>query len=389
MSWLFQESRIGLESVFLILFAMMMLILGVVLLTLPTGTIGYSAFGFYGVTLFLFGFQIISLGKTPIGDAKQSPLVFGAGLAVSILGIILCFTNSVPEFIPKYLIAGILFVSGIVLLIQMFVSKNLYPLWKKSGDPLLMRLALLCALVYIFDIIVAVFIFLDAIIPLVVKSVFALLFGILLLLFTVIRHKTDLKYPLSSQSKSIGLNIISILIFAVYLIVLGVLLIYSGLSPIAITGSSQLGLMMVIFAIQTIAIGSTPIGPFKRTHLIVIIGIVLGVIGITAVFVPGVLDFTLTVLIGLLNIISAVLFFIKSIPPLIKSKEPMPKILKQITVSSIIMNIMAFTFGLSMLIPNLIPGSVIVFVLIIFGCLILYLVSRLVVAEKMSASETN
>lgn len=387
MNWLFRESKLGLESVVLLLFAMTMLILGFVLSTLFTGAIQYSVFGFYGITLFLFGFQIFALGKTPVGDAKQSPAVLIIGLIISLLGMVLCFTTSVPEYIPKYLIALILGVSGVVLLIGMFTSKNQYPLWKKSGDSLLMRLAFVSTIIYIFDILFALILILENIIPLTVKTVFAILFGVILFWFTVIRQKTLMKYPVPSPA--ISLDILSILIFAIYLITLGILMIPTNLGLIEFTGSAQLGLLMVIFAVQTIAIGSTPIGAFRRTHLVVILGIIMAVLGITAIFVPNILVFTLTVLIGVLNILSAVIFFIKNIPSIIKSKEPVNKISKQISTASFVMNILAFVFGLSMLISGLIPGFALSVILFIFGGAILYLISRLIVLSKMTAETSQ
>lgn len=383
MNWLFRESKLGLESVVLLLFVMTMLILGFVLSTLFTGAIEYSVFGFYGITLFLFGFQIFALGKTPVGDAKQSLAVFIIGLIISLLGIVLCFTTSVPEYIPKYLIAAILGVSGVILFIRMLTSKNQYPFWKKSGDSLLMRLAFVSTIIYVFDILFALILILENIIPLTVKIVFAFLFGVILFWFTIIRQKTLIKYPVTSPA--IGLDILSILILALYLITLGILMIPTNIGLIEFTGSAQLGLLMVIFAIQTIAIGNTPIGAFRRTNFVVILGITMAVLGITAIFVPDILVFTLNLLIGLLNIVSSLIFFIKNIPSLIKSKEPKDKISKQMSAASFAMNIFAFLFGLSMLISGLITGLAQSALLFLFGGALLYLLSRIIVLSKMTA----
>lgn len=388
MFWLLSESRLGIESVILMLFAITMLLLGIALPILPTGIITYTPYGLYGVLLFLFGLQISSLGKTPVGDVKQSRFVIIFGIVVSTLGLILSFTDSIPELIPKLTTVFFVGVSGIVLLIRLFASKNYYPAWKKSGDKLLSRLGILCASVYIGNIIFAVALFFEESLPLLVKSAIALLFGILLVWFTIVRHKTSVKYPEPAQKT--GFDVIVLTLVSLYMIILGLLIIAAVLIPLNITSSAQLGLLMLLFAVQTIALGSTPIGPFKRVNLVVIVGILMSVAGIISMMILDILVLPLSIMVALLNIVNAILYFIRTIPPLVKSKDKasVPKVLKQLTIASIFMNIFGFCYGVSLR-TGILPDVAIPFLLIIYGSILLYIVSRLVVITNLIASQTQ
>lgn len=57
---------------------------------------------------------------------------------------------------------------------------------------------------------------------------------------------------------------ILLLLTGIFMVLLGVLLIPVNLGKLPFSGSAQLGLLMVIFAIQMLASGNTPIGPFPH-----------------------------------------------------------------------------------------------------------------------------
>ena len=82
------------------------------------------------------------------------------------------------------------------------------------------------------------------------------------------------------------------------MLLLGILLIPVNLSQLPFSGSAQLGLLMVIFAIQMLASGSTPIGLFPRNWLMIIFGLLFAALGIISSIIPGILVKPLTILIG-------------------------------------------------------------------------------------------
>ena len=73
-------------------------------------------------------------------------------------------------------------------------------------------------------------------------------------------------------------NII-LLLTGVFMVLLGLLLLPVNLGLLPFSGGAQLGLLMVIFAIQMLALGSTPSGPFSRSWFIVLLGFIFGALG--------------------------------------------------------------------------------------------------------------
>ena len=63
------------------------------------------------------------------------------------------------------------------------------------------------------------------------------------------------------------------------MVVLGVLLIPVNLGLLPFAPSSQLGLLLVIFSMQMMLLGETPVGTFSRSHLVWVDGL-LGAMGV-------------------------------------------------------------------------------------------------------------
>ena len=184
-----------------------------------------------------------------------------------------------------------------------------------------------------------------------------------------------------------------LLITGVFMLLLGILLIPVNLGQLPFSGSAQLGLLMVIFAIQMLASGSTPIGPFPRNWLMIIFGLLFAALGIISSIIPGILVKPLTILIGVLNIIGGCITLVKTLLPRLKkppkSGGQVPPILQKLFVTQLIMGFLSIMFGTSMLVSRLLPGMVIGMVLFANGCVLMYLMSILLTLDKMISQKAG
>jgi hypothetical protein len=181
-----------------------------------------------------------------------------------------------------------------------------------------------------------------------------------------------------------------ILVMGVWMLILGILLTPVNLGLLPFSGSAQLGLLMVIFAVQMLASGSTPIGPFPRSWLMILFGLLFAAPGIVSCIIPEILVLPLTVLVGVLNILGGVITLWQiCIPRLRKSEEPrapVPPVMNKLFAAQLIMNPLTILFGVSMLVSNLIPGLVIGAIFAANGCVLLYSLHLLMVLDKMQPS---
>jgi len=178
-----------------------------------------------------------------------------------------------------------------------------------------------------------------------------------------------------------------ILMTGFFMLILGVLLVPVSLGILPFSPSAQLGLLVIILAIQMIAFGSTPIGAFPRSWLLVLFGSVFAALGITSCIIPGVLAPCLTLIVAILNILGGIIGVKKACAPLLKKLErpgePVPRILVSLCRTQLTMNLLSILFGASMLVSGLIPGLVIGVILAANGCLLLFLLRILITLERI------
>jgi len=167
------------------------------------------------------------------------------------------------------------------------------------------------------------------------------------------------------------------------------LLVPVNLGLIPFSGSAQLGLLVVILAIQMLASGSTPIGPFPRSWLMIALGYPFAALGVISAIVPGILVPVLTLLVAVLNVTGGILGLKRTVAPMLNRGEgprgPVPPVLARLTGVQLAMNLVSILFGASMLIANLIPGRIIGVILAANGGLLLYLLHLLGLIERMAS----
>jgi hypothetical protein len=389
---MFKEADLELEVIILFLAGMTMGIAGMLLFPVSTGALPYYENGLYGLLLFFFALQMVALGKTPFGDMRRSKPLLAAGVLVAAVGIVTCFVPDILATIPRLALAACFGLGGLLLLLQMFLSPDKYPTWAKHGG-ILGYLAPACGAVYFLSMGIGLLVWKHDLLSVRATAGVVLAYGAAILVLGSLLQEVYRLYPEAAKTPAgeAGLSIdkAMILLTGVFMVILGLLLVPVNLGLIPFSGSAQLGLLVVILSIQMLASGSTPVGPFRRSWLMILLGFPFAALGVISCIIPGILVPHLTVLIGVLNVTGGLLGLKRTVAPMLARgdgpREPVPPILVRLTAVQLTMNLVSIMFGASMLIANLIPGRIIGVILAANGGLLLYLLHLLGLIERMSS----
>ncbi|HHT10539.1 MAG TPA: hypothetical protein GX009_09530 [Candidatus Atribacteria bacterium] len=393
---IFNIADLPLEVAILLIAGLMMLITGILLFPVSTGALPYYENGLYGLLLFIFALQIVTLGKTPFGDMSRSKPLIVIGVIIAAIGIVTCFIPDLLSQIPRILLFICFAPGGFLLLLQMFLSQEKLRTWVKYGG-IFKHLIVGCGAVYVLSILIGLLILVQSMLTTAMTAVVGLIFGVAIIYLALVLRKIYLTYPEAENTNpgtvELSTDKMMLLITGVFMLLLGILLIPVNLSQLPFSGSAQLGLLMVIFAIQMLASGSTPIGPFPRNWLMIIFGLLFAALGIISSIIPGILVKPLTILIGLLNIIGGCITLVKTLLPRLKkppkSGGQVPPILHKLFATQLIMGFLSILFGSSMLVSHLLPGLVVGVVLFANGCVLMYLMSILLTLDKMISQKAK
>ncbi|MBZ2165462.1 hypothetical protein [Methanobacterium spitsbergense] len=398
-----EESDLSLEVVILLIIGVFTLIFGLLLFKIHTGSLPYTADSTYGLFLVIVSFQIVTMGKTPFGDLRRSWLLIIIGIITAIIGMTACFIPGIISEIVRILVGLILFAGGIALILQLYLNEEKAKTWMKNPG-ILQQLTVSCSLVYILMIILGIITLLPGITTDYLTAVFLIIYSISIFYLAyclqkitrlyasdkAINPKLDLENS-DNNSKSgfklladasIPVSIATIIMVGTLITLLGLVLfpVVSGIIPFSTDG--ELGLLLVLNAIQIMVLGETPLGEFKRSWLMVILGIVFAAFGIFSCIVPGIFTGYIILLIAFLNITGGSILIIKRYLPVVQATrspsaevQNIPPIVKKLMVSQTLLNIASIAFGVSMLIPGIIPGMVIAGILVINGLLFFVLAS--------------
>ena len=392
--WSSKNADIPIDLVILIIAGMTMVIAGLLLFAVYAGIVPYYENGLYGLLIFIYAMQITVLGKTPFGDVsnRSLPLLI-LGIMVACVGIITSFIPDLLKNIPKVILFICFGPGGLLLLLQLFLSKDKFPLWKKKGG-IFAILAVNCAAIYSLSVFISLLLINKNFVTGRFTAFSVLLYGALILSLSVVLFRIYALHPASTQ-RPYGETLLPddrtvILITGVFMVLLGILLIPVSIGLLPFSGSAQLGLLIVIMSIQMVAFGNTPIRSFTRTWPVVSVGLFFASMGIVSCIIPNILVPCLTVIIALLNIGGGVIPLTKLVSSRLRDKraertDVLP-IITKLYLTQITLNVLSIIFGTSMLIKNLIPGLVIGVVLTANGVVLLYLLSILSEIDKIKKS---
>ncbi len=174
---------------------------------------------------------------------------------------------------------------------------------------------------------------------------------------------------------------------------LGLLLFPIGLGMLPFSPDGQLGLLLTIMAIQMMTMGDTPLGQYTRSWLMITIGIVFAGLGVVSCVVPGLLTGIIQILLGFLTVLGGAVFFARRFlarkHEIIVSPETpivVPPIIRKLARIQLAMNSLGIVFGVSMLLPGLMPLPVVACILLVMGPLLFVLASLLRTLEIMEAT---
>lgn len=367
MSLLRRKADVPLEVAILWIAALGMVVAGVALLLALQGRVPFYEDGLYGLVLVLLALQMITLGKTPFGDLPRPRLLLIAGSLISSLGILSCIIPGLLGSLPRALVVVCLGPGSLALLLQLVLDPGKLQTWTRLGGSLA-PLGPSCAAVYLMSIAVAILIGLrDSLIA----PVVLLGYGLAILILALVLYRVYAGGLVEEKSGELSTDHALMLLTGLFMVILGVMLIPVNLGWLTFSASAQLGLLMVIFAMQMLSSGTTPLGPVTRSWPVVALGLVFAGTGFVSCLVPELLTSKLTILIGCLNLLGGALGLL--------FRQPAPR---PIAASQLTMNLLNIVFGASMLISNLLPGLVIGAVLALNGCVLLYLLRALVALAR-------
>ena len=388
---LLKKADLPLEVVILLVVALTLLLTGILLFPVSTGALAYYENGLYGLLLVMFSLQMIALGKTPFGDMSRSKVPLAIGVVIAAVGITTVF---IPDFLsqaPRILLFICFCPGGISLLLQMLLSRAKLRAWARYGG-IFRHLIASSAAVYVLSIVVGALVLKPDLLTTAATAVLVLLYGAAIAYLALVLRVVYLTYPEAERPRGrapLTVDRALLLVMGIFMVLLGLLLVPVSLGKLPFAGSAQLGLLMVIFAVQMVAAGSTPIGAFTRSWLMIALGLVFAGLGIVSCIIPDVLVPLLTVLVGVLNILGGVIALWKAIVPRLGRgagpRAPEPSALRKLFAATVIMNALTIVFGTTMLVSGLLPGLVIGVVLAANGCVLLYLVHVLGLLDKLQA----
>ena len=378
---LFETMDISLEVILLLAVGLIMLVLGFVLFPISAGILPYYEDGVLGLLLIMFGLQIQTVGKTPLGFVKRSWSVLIPGIIITVTGFVTCFVPGIFAGIPRILVIIIFGIGGILQLLQLFLTKGMYRLWKTLGGGIFTHLSISSATVYILEILIAVLVgvqvYMPDVITLEILAVVILLFAIAIFYLAFTLKTVYRRYPesdISTITPRIPLGTVMGMQNGFFMVVVGCLLIPVSLRLLPFAVSAQQGTMVVLLGVQALVVGSMMTFAFRRTVIIFLVGMVFVAVGAFAIIVPDVIVVLLVMFIGAFNILGGVYLLYNLLKPKPEPIETAPKLegreLRLMGLSlvlALLTIILMITFGISSLIQNLIPGIIIGIILACFG----------------------
>jgi uncharacterized membrane protein HdeD (DUF308 family) len=390
----------SLEIFVLLILGLFMVLFGVLLFGIEGGRFSYNRDSTYGLFLVIVAFQAAALGKTPFGEFQRSWLLLVIGFCVAIIGLFGTFIPGISSDFLRILVGVILLGGGIALSVQLWVSQEKARSWLRTGG-VLRHLTIASGLVYLLMIILGIRTLLPGTMTNSQTAVILLAFGVSIFYLTACLWQVSRRYPAEWQARSahyaasgargrmlqqapVPLSDATVLLLGVLLVLLGVLLFPVGAGALPFSPDGQFGVLLTIMAIQTTSLGQTPFGQFRRTWLIIAIGLAFAGLGIVAAIVPGLLTDALRILVGVLNIAggAAGLIRLKQGRSASQDQGPVPVEIRRLAVNQTGQSFAAIAFGIVALVPGLIPGLIVPAILIIYGLLLFQLVSLLSKAAK-------
>ena len=396
-----RETEFTLEPVIVLVLSVFMLLFGLLLFRIHTGELPYAPDSTYGLFLVIVALQVITLGQTPFGRIRRSWLVIMSGISAAIIGMGACFIPGSLSAIVRMLVGVILTFGGAALLLQLVLDRQKAATWITIPG-ILRHLTIACGLVYVMAFLLGLITLVPAITNDSFTSVLLIINGVSLFYLAWCIQVTERTYPAATPvtareektRRSFFLRdaplpfTTAVLVFlGILLAFLAVLLVPISMGTLPFSPDGQFGLLLVIMAIQMLAVGETPVGQFRRSWPVVLVGLVFVTLGVFSCIVPGILTELLRIMLAILNIAGGLVpLALRLWPVVLQMRDPpavpvsIPAPLKHLFITQAVLNLVGILFGISMLLPGLIPGMVVAAILFFNGLLLFllaYILGRL------------
>jgi hypothetical protein len=383
------------EIVLLLVHGIFSFVFGLLLFGIHTGRFPYNPNSAFGLFLVIVSFQVVTMGKTPFGDFRRSWGLVAAGLATAAFGISACFLPG--HYVPgltRDLTGLILTAGGITLLLQLFFSADKAKLWIEVGSRILRHLTIACAAVYVLKVILGLVLLMPGIATDEQTVTLLLADGASFFYLVWSLRKVREMYPGEPVQPPPGPGRTSglfgeaslpllpaiLILLGMMQVMLGLFLFPVGVGLLAYSPDGQLGLMLIVMAIQMMALGDTPLGSYRRSVGMVILGIPFAALGVVSCVAPGLLTEFVRVLLALLNIAGGATSLVKQY----RSRHPQagapanssdsaPPAAGNVTVLHTAVNILTLVFGACALVPGAVSWVFVALLLVANGLLLLLL----------------
>ena len=390
---------LSLRVVILFILGVFMIVFGLLLFKIHRGDLPYNPDSMYGLILVIVSLQMITIGRTPFGDLRRSWLLVIIGICTAVIGMVACFIPGLMTGFIRVLVGILLLAGGIGLLIKLFTAEDKAKKWMNIPGTL-QQLTVACAFEYLMTIVIGLVILFPGIVTDTLTAGLLIVYGISFIYLAWCVRKVTLLYPAENAKTPHVNNAASAGARqkGIFKLFMGGIPFPSrchtrpvrssphaarspalsgqpGHAPVSIDG--QLGLLLFIMAVQMLTTGYTPVGEYRRSGLLMAIGMVFATMGIIACIVPGVLTGVIFMLLGVLNISGGTIPMVRRfIPMLHKIRQPpaQPEMVnplaKKLLITMTVFNIVTIIFGITVFVPGLIAGLAFAGFLVLYGLLL-------------------
>lgn len=170
-------------------------------------------------------------------------------------------------------------------------------------------------------------------------------------------------------------RVVILFLLGVFMLIFGLLLFGIHRGDLRYDQDSMYGLILVIVALEMIAIGKTPFGDLRRSWAVVITGICLAVLGMSACFIPGLLTGFVRALVGILLFTGGAILLLQLFTAEDKARKwlKISGILRQLTFACALVYLTTVATGLVILFPGITSDLETAALLLVYGAGFLYL----------------
>lgn len=375
-------------SLFQALFGIFCLLFGTLLFPIQMGVIPYSASGTEGLFIIMFALMIVFMGFTPIGSRRHSWLLFILGLVLVGIGATACMAPGLLDDAISILLAAILLAKGIIRMPYFFIDRK--SIDKKSSRIVSITLFIMHLFCIISGILTALLVFLPVTTFLLDALAISLcIMGVDQIILSIATYKTESvtgqdQYVASDTTNAtngsvgdvnatkphrelladvdISPSSMVMLFMTVIIICMIVCALLGSFGLITFDTSRSMALFVFVTAIQILVAHETPMGSFKPSPVLAILGFSLAVLVMVACIVPSAMSSVIGVIVALVNLLTAIYGFVRMLKTSIRLKTNMtdvdkkvPMTLVHLIVTGFVLYTMCLVFAINIVFPGRIP----------------------------------